>query len=59
MEAANRLGITVCTSVPCTWTIPTADPKLIPPAKIKDMNVEKSRHGKIGKYIKMPTDLFY
>ncbi|CAG2228559.1 SQOR [Mytilus edulis] len=44
VEAANKLGASACTSLPCTWKVPSKI-KGVKPTKIKDLRIIKSRHG--------------
>ncbi|XP_052074117.1 uncharacterized protein LOC127712000 [Mytilus californianus] len=44
VEAANKLGASACTSLPCTWKVPSRI-KGVKPTKIKDLRIFKSRHG--------------
>ncbi|KAK3082973.1 hypothetical protein FSP39_010413 [Pinctada imbricata] len=45
IEAANKLGVTSCTSLPCLWIKPSENK--LQPNKIKNMDFKKSIHGKI------------
>ncbi|CAC5361849.1 unnamed protein product [Mytilus coruscus] len=44
VEATNKLGASACTSLPCTWKVPSRI-KGVKPTKIKDLRIIKSRHG--------------
>ncbi|CAC5360694.1 unnamed protein product [Mytilus coruscus] len=44
VEAANKLGASACTSLPCAWKVPSRI-KGVKPTKIKDLRIIKSRHG--------------
>ncbi|XP_069127476.1 uncharacterized protein [Argopecten irradians] len=44
VEAANKMGVTSCTSVPCSWTIPDTDKKIVQPLRVKDMELTKTKH---------------
>ena len=46
VEAANKLGVTACTSGTCMWLQPSD--KKLQPAQLKQMDFKKSRHGKTG-----------
>ncbi|KAK3109102.1 hypothetical protein FSP39_023080 [Pinctada imbricata] len=41
IDAANKMGLSSCTSIPCQWIIPTETKTL--PVRIKDLTVKKSR----------------
>lgn len=43
VESENKLGLTSCTSLPCQWKVPAATK--VAPTKIKDLTIQKSRHG--------------
>ncbi|XP_022325057.1 uncharacterized protein LOC111125467 [Crassostrea virginica] len=45
VEMANKLGVTSCTSAPCSWKVPAATCVL--PVKIIETVVKKSRHGQV------------
>ncbi|VDI16499.1 Hypothetical predicted protein [Mytilus galloprovincialis] len=47
VEATNKLGASACTSLPCTWKVPSKI-KGVKPTKIKDLRIIKSRHGQSG-----------
>ena len=47
VEMAHKLGVTSCTSAPCSWKVPAATCVL--PVKIRETVVKKSRHGQ-GRY---------
>ncbi|XP_069114201.1 uncharacterized protein [Argopecten irradians] len=49
VEAANKMGYTSCTSIPCSWTQPSKKHKTVIPIKLKDMTITKSRHGETDK----------
>ena len=46
VEAANMMGVTACTSVPCGWNVPDNGKRLMEPKRIKDMQLTKARHDK-------------
>ncbi|KAK3106464.1 hypothetical protein FSP39_020531 [Pinctada imbricata] len=43
IDAANKMGLSSCTSIPCQWIIPMETKTL--PVRIKDLTVKKSRLG--------------
>ncbi|KAJ8317469.1 hypothetical protein KUTeg_005373 [Tegillarca granosa] len=46
LEAANKLGLSTCTSLPCTWDIPCSRSINIEPKLVSEIIIKKSRHGK-------------
>ena len=46
VEAANKMGVTASTSVPCSWNVPDTGKRLVEPKRIKDMTLTKARHDK-------------
>ncbi|XP_033758099.1 uncharacterized protein LOC117340448 [Pecten maximus] len=44
VEAANKMGVTSCTSAPCSWNIPGMGKKIVQPLQVKDMQLTKTKH---------------
>ncbi|XP_021339226.1 uncharacterized protein LOC110440452 [Mizuhopecten yessoensis] len=51
VEAANKMGIASCTSVPCVWNYVPSGQKRVEPCQWKNMTIRKSRHGKAASVI--------
>ena len=47
IDAANKMGLSSSTSIPCQWIIPTETKTL--PVRIKELSIKKSRLG-VRKY---------
>ena len=45
-EVANKMGVTSCTSVPCSWNVPDTGKRLLEPKRIKDMQLTNASHDK-------------
>lgn len=52
IETAHRIGASTCTSLPCSWTVPTSNlSSRAVPSKLKDLKVIKPNHSlKNGDY---------
>lgn len=52
IETAHRIGASTCTSLPCSWTVPTFNLRSrAVPSKLKDLKVIKPNHSlKNGDY---------
>lgn len=44
IETAHRLGVSACTSLPCSWTVPAFKSTRAPPSKLKELEVSKPVH---------------
>lgn len=47
IETAHRLGVSACTSLPCSWTVPASKStktSTAPPLKLKELQVSKPVH---------------
>ena len=50
VEAANKLGLSACTSLPCTWDVAKDSNMHLQPLELCKATVVKSRHGKGSKF---------
>lgn len=46
MEHANRMGYSACTSMPCSWNVPS-EKTSYGPKEVSSMTVKKSQYGKL------------